>query len=93
MRFFTRKIVYMPIHKYDIRRNEYALIQSQLGYEKITVCKLPYTSYVWTGDPSHAPWDERYKLFYGIDENAEFELLSYSEFDKWAEKFDKEVKK
>lgn len=85
--------IYMPIHKYDIRRNEYALIQSQLGYEKITVCKLPYTSYVWTGDPSHAPWDERYKLFYGIDENAEFELLSYSEFDKWAEKFDKEVKK
>lgn len=85
--------IYAPIHKYDIKRNEYAVMQSELGYEKITVCKLPYTSYVWTGDPSHAPWDERYKLFYGVNADAELELISYGEFDKWAEKFDNEVDK
>ncbi len=85
--------IYAPIHKYDIKRNEYAVRQSELGYEKITVCKLPYNSYVWTGDPSHEPWIERYKLFYGINPEAEIELLSYTEYDKWAEKFDKEVTK
>lgn len=83
--------VYAPIHKYDMKRNEYAIMQSELGYEKITVCKLPYNSYVWTGDPSHEPWIERYKLFYGVNPDAEIELVSYKEFDKWAENFDKEV--
>lgn len=83
--------IYAPIHKYDMKRNEYAVKQSELGYEKITVCKLPYTSYVWTGDPSNEPWIERYKLYYGINPEAELELISYKEFDKWAENFDKEV--
>lgn len=83
--------IYAPIHKYDMKRNEYAVKQSELGYEKITVCKLPYTSYVWTGDPSNEPWIERYKLYYGINPDAELELVSYKDFDKWAENFDKEV--
>ena len=85
--------VYVPIHACDVKRNEYAIKQSELGYKKITVCKLPYTEYVWTGDPSKAPWDERYKLFYGIDSKAEIELLPYEEFDSWAENFDKNVVK
>ncbi len=77
--------IYMPIHCYDIKRNEYAILQAQAGEKTITLCKLPYGSYVWTGDPNKAPWDERYKLFYGIDENVKFELVDYKEFDKEVE--------
>lgn len=83
--------IYVPIHKYDVKRNEYALKQVEAGYDVITICKLPYKSYVWTGDPAKAPWDERYKLFHGIDNSVTFELLDYKEFDKWAAEFDKEV--
>lgn len=90
MVIFTLSI-YIPIHQYDVKRNEYALKQAEAGYEVITICKLPYKSYVWTGDPAKAPWDERYKLFHGIDDSVKFELLDYKDFDKWAAEFDKEV--
>ena len=83
--------IYSTIHTYDIKRNDYVKKQIEAGRETVTVCLLPYASYVWVRDPSSAPWDYRYKLFHGIDTNIQFEFLNYKEFDKWAEEFDKEV--
>lgn len=83
--------VYVPVHYYNVRRNSYAIRQAELGYEKITVCRLPFKSYVWTGDPEKEPWTERYKLFYGFDSDVQLEILSCEEFDEWAENFDREV--
>ena len=83
--------VYASVHYYDVKRNEYAIKQAELGYEKITVCRLPFTSYVWTGDPEEEPWATRYKLFHGIDTDVQFEIVGRKEFDEWAENFDREV--
>lgn len=76
--------VYSTVHTYAVKRDEYVIKQVEKGESVVIVCKLPYGSYVWTGDPVSDPWDYRYKLFNGINENIKFEFLSYSEFDKWA---------
>lgn len=83
--------VYSTIHKYDVKRNEYVQKQVEAGYDTVTVCRLPYTSHVWMGDPTSAPWDERYKYFHGIDQDINFEFEYYKGFNEWAEEFDKEV--
>ena len=85
--------VYSTIHKYDLKRNIYVEKQIDAGYDTVTVCKLPYTSYVWVGDPDKEPWDYRYKLFYGVDEDVEFVFLQHKSFDKWVKAFDEEVKR
>lgn len=84
-------VIYVPIHSYDVKRNEYAVKQAEAGYETVTLCKLPHKAYVWTGDPDKKPWNTRYKLFYGLDQNITFEFLDCKEFDKWASEFDKEM--
>lgn len=81
--------IYSVIHTYDVKRNDYVKKQIEEGYDTVKVCKLPYSSYVWVENPAKAPWDYRYKLFYGIDEDIEFECLGFSQFDKWAVEFDK----
>lgn len=41
---------------------------------EIQVENLPYGEYVWTPNPqSDTVWEERFKLFYGIDEDIEIE--------------------
>lgn len=80
--------IYGTIHSYDAKREEYVQKQMELGYDEITVCKLPYTSYVWYGDPTSEPWGERFKLFNGLDKETKLICLSYSEFNKWAAEFD-----
>lgn len=81
--------IYSTVHAYAEKRDEYVKKQAESGNKVITVCRIPYSSYVWTGDPDCSPWDYRYKLFYGIDENTEFVFLSYTEFDEWAKEYDK----
>lgn len=88
--FFFMVSIYGTIHSYDVKRAEYVRKQVELGCEEITVCKLPYTSYVWFGDPTTEPWGERFKLFYGIDKETKLNFLSYSEFNKWTKEFDKQ---
>lgn len=80
--------IYSTVNTYAEKRDEYVMKQAENGESVVTVCKLPYGSYVWTGDPTADPWDYRYKLFNGISEDTELEFLTYGEFDKWAEKYD-----
>ena len=86
--FLFQFSIYSVIHTYDQKRNEYVQKQVDLGYDVITVCKLPYTSYVWFGDPTSEPWDERYKLFWDVDETVTFEFLPYYKFNQWQKEFD-----
>lgn len=79
--------IYSTVHAYAEKRDEYVVKQIKNGESVVTVCRLPYTSYVWTGDPATDPWDYRYKLFNGIDEDVQFEFLDYYDFDKWAEEY------
>ncbi len=71
--------IYVPIHRYDTARNETAVEQSQENNE-VTLCTLPYDSYVWYGNPDEEPWATRYKKFHGIDEQVQFEFVKYSDY-------------
>lgn len=62
--------IYVPIHRYDKIRSEYAIEQAKTG-DEITLPEIPYSSYVWWGNPTQEPWIERYKMFYGIDQSVE----------------------
>lgn len=79
---------YGYIHHYDMKRIDYIRKQAELGCNKVVVCAIPKPKYVHCGDPDEEPWDERYKLFYGIDEDIEFKMMPHGEFDEWAKDFD-----
>lgn len=81
--------VYHTIHVYDVKRNEYVQKQIDAQTDTVKMFNLPYSSCVWNGNPNYSPLDERYKLFYGIDEDIQFEFVDREEFDIWAENFDK----
>lgn len=80
--------IYSTIHTYDVKRNEYVRKQVDAGITNVIVCQLPYNSYVWTGNPDKEPWGERYKLFYGIDEDVTFEFVSRGEFNEFVKNFE-----
>ena len=84
--FFTG--LYGTNRFYDVKRNEYAKKQIEAGCEKITICELPYSTWVWCSSPAQSPWNERYKLFHGIDKELELILLPYDQFDEWTKEFD-----
>lgn len=71
--------IYIPIHRYDTARNETA-VQQSLEDDEVTLCTLPYDSYVWYGNPDKEPWATRYKKFHGIDEQVQFEFVKYSDY-------------
>ncbi|MBO5494674.1 MAG: hypothetical protein J5964_03035 [Eubacterium sp.] len=73
----------MPIHHYDALRLEYLKKQAANGQTTVTMCELPYNSYVWMPNAKSELWTERYKNFYHLDEELEFEYLSYSEYEEW----------
>lgn len=85
--------IYGTIHTYDKMRIEYIRKQIDAGYTTVKVCWMPYTSYVWVGDPTEGIWAERYKLFYGIDENIQFEFVGIPAFHEWANSFDEQERK
>lgn len=80
--------VYLVIHQYDCLRNEYAKKQVELGYQEVTISELPYEAYVWCSRPEDT-WEERYKMFHGIDQNVKFRLVDHDMFDNWKKEFDK----
>ncbi len=74
--------IYSTIHFYDVKRSE--LIDEQIanGQQEITVVSLPYKSYVWMGDPKEELWENRYKLFNGIDKDIKFEFVPFNKLEK-----------
>ncbi len=85
--FFTT--IFSTIHIYDTKRLDYIKRQVEAGYTTVKVCKLPFANFVWFNDPSTEPWGTYYKLFHGIDNDIEFEFLTFTKFNEWAKTFDK----
>lgn len=81
--------VYGVIHYYDVTRTEYIKKQTDEGFKNVVTYYLPFTSYVWNGDPDSVPWDESYKKFYGIDEKVKFKFILWDAFKSFKENFEK----
>ena len=81
--------VFAPIYHYDSTRNEFAKLQSDNGEENIVIAWLPNTEYLWTANPKSEPWITRYKLFYGINQDAELDVRTTKNFDEYYENYKK----
>ena len=87
---FVNVGIFYPVHHYDSLRNEYAKIQSDNGEKKIVICNLPNEAYLWVSTPVIELWSERYKLFYGIAEDAELKVIDYTEYEAFIEQYSKQ---
>lgn len=67
---------YYHINSADGQRIEAAINDSQ-NSDEIQVSNLPYEAYVWRGNVEDEIWAERFKMFYGIDENIKVTSIPY----------------
>lgn len=74
--------VFAPAYSYDKKRIEFAQMQSENNESVIAVCQLPDSGYLRVSDVSSEPWATRFKLFYGLREDALIEMVPIEEFDK-----------
>ncbi len=79
--------VFIPVYKYDVKRNELAQLQSQNKEKTIVLCELPDEGYVWCDSLEREPWPHRYKLFHQLDENIPVVMVSTEEFDEYYEQY------
>lgn len=79
--------VFIPVYKYDVKRNELAQLQSQNKEKTIVLCELPDEGYVWCDSLKREPWPHRYKLFHQLDENIPVVMVSTEEFDEYYEQY------
>lgn len=80
--------VYSVIHSYDVERNEYAKKQADAGFKTVVTYYLPFSSYVWNGDPDCAPWNDDYKQFHNIPDKVKFKFILRESFSDFAENFE-----
>lgn len=85
--------VFIPINYYTGLRDEYTLAQSQVeGREKIYICQVPYTNYIWNGNPTESSvLAERYLLFHNIDIEKKLVYKNYEDFGRWAKRYNKKT--
>lgn len=70
--------IYGSIYNSNLTRLEKIQADVNRGLTTINVENLPYTGYVWTGNPTEETvWEERFKLFYEIGENIKIKNISY----------------
>jgi hypothetical protein len=67
--------IYGTIGACSYERAQKAIEDSQSGTGTIQVEELPYKEYVWLSDVDSDLWAERFKLFYGIDDNVKIEQI------------------
>lgn len=67
--------IYLYIYKEDKERLDYIHREIENNKKSIEIKELPYSNYVWTGNPSGTIWNTRYKLFYDIDEDIEIKVV------------------
>lgn len=80
--------VYGVIHWYDVRRNGFAKKQADEGFRTVVMYYLPYTYYVWNGDPDIEPWEGHYKEFHGIDEDVKLKFILRENFNDFEKNFE-----
>ena len=69
-------------------RADFAKLQSANNENEIVVCSLPNTGYVWCSTPNVEPWMTRFKLFYGLDQEAQIKVVTPQEMDKYIEEYE-----
>lgn len=77
-------VIYSSIHYVDVTRTEYVLTQAEKGEKEIEIPKYPYASnkYVWGGTfKDDKMWEDRYKVFYNIDDSVDLTPVDFTEFD------------
>ena len=82
--------IFVPIFKYDNKRNESAKIQYENGENTIIIAELPYDDYVWMGEPRKELWIQRYNLFHDIGKYTNTKVVPEEEFDEFYETYQKE---
>ena len=76
--------IFLDIHRVDTERSRYARQRSDANAQVCEVCSLPHHEYLHCAEVNAEPWNTRYKLFYGLDENMEFRYVSREDFEKAA---------
>lgn len=79
--------VFVPVYRYDVKRNELAQLQSQNNEKAIVVCELPAEGYVWCDSLEREPWPHRYKLFHELNDDIPVVVVSLEEFDEYYEQY------
>lgn len=80
---------FVPIHKYDVKRTEFAQQQSADNKKQIIISSLPNSDYIWMETPIEEPWITRYKSFYGLNKDSAIKVVSPEELDEYYEKYKK----
>lgn len=75
--------IFLPIYRYDARRSSFARLQSEQQEEEIVICSLPNEQYLWVSSPTTNSLARRYKLFYGLREDAKLTVVTPEEFDAY----------
>ena len=81
--------VFVPIYQYDVKRNEFAKVQSDNKEEIIVVAELPNKEFLWTSTPLKEPKEMRYKLFHGLRQEAKIEIMKPAAFDEYYENYNR----
>ena len=71
--------IFYPIHYYDTLRLDYIKVQAAEGKQTVVISDLPNNEYLWNSLPCFGNLSERYKLFHNLDENLQFECITYQE--------------
>lgn len=67
--------IYGTIFVCNNKRVEKAQLDARSGLETIQIEELPYKDYVWCADLEKKVWQERFKLFYDIEETVKIEQI------------------
>lgn len=81
--------IFIPIYMCDVKRNEFAKIQSDNNDSVICICNLPNSHYLWCSSPRIDLWSDRYKAFHGLKEDAKLSIVSEAKLDRIISNYNK----
>lgn len=70
--------IYRYAYKVDRMREEY--IEKHKAEEKIVLPNIPYSNYMWAPNP--VSFEDRFKEYYGINQDTELEFVDYKTWRK-----------
>ena len=73
--------LFYPVHHYDSLRLDYIKQQAAEGKKEVLMCDLPNSDYVWDGTPGGESWLNKYKIFYGLEEDLQLTVVPYYELE------------
>lgn len=71
--------VYGYIYRVDRKRIHF--INQHSKEEKLVLPRLPYSKYLWLGDPANKEFEGRFRSFYQIDSKTSLQFVPYQEWN------------